>query len=82
MIDEYGADAIRLYLLNSPAVEAEDLAFQKGEWSGDAAGPHPALECLRLLVHLCEYLRLEALASIKSSTLPTSIAGSSRCVKS
>src|SRR5208282_5078386 len=27
VIDKYGADAIRLYLLNSPAVNADDLRF-------------------------------------------------------
>ena len=29
VIDQYGADAIRLYLLNSPAVQAEDLRFSE-----------------------------------------------------
>lgn len=29
VIHQYGADAIRLYLLNSPAVKADDLAFSK-----------------------------------------------------
>jgi isoleucyl-tRNA synthetase len=29
VINEYGADAIRLYLLNSPAVKADDLSFSK-----------------------------------------------------
>ncbi len=27
MLNKYGADALRLYLLNSPAVQADDLAF-------------------------------------------------------
>lgn len=30
VIQQYGADAIRLYLLHSPAVKADDLAFSKG----------------------------------------------------
>lgn len=30
MIHQYGADAIRLYLLHSPAVKADDLSFSKG----------------------------------------------------
>jgi len=29
VINKYGADAVRIYLLNSPAVEAEDLCFQE-----------------------------------------------------
>ena len=29
VISQYGADAIRLYMLNSPAVKADDLAFAK-----------------------------------------------------
>jgi isoleucyl-tRNA synthetase len=29
VIHQYGADAIRLYMLNSPAVKAEDLSFSK-----------------------------------------------------
>lgn len=29
VIDQYGADAIRLYLLHSPAVQADDLRFSK-----------------------------------------------------
>lgn len=29
VIDKYGADAVRLYLLNSPAVHAEDLRFSE-----------------------------------------------------
>ena len=29
MIDKFGADAIRLYLLNSPAVKADDLRFSE-----------------------------------------------------
>ena len=29
VLDQYGADAIRLYLLNSPAVQAEDLRFSE-----------------------------------------------------
>ncbi|MBA3722945.1 MAG: isoleucine--tRNA ligase [Parachlamydiaceae bacterium] len=29
IIHQYGADAIRLYMLNSPAVKAEDLSFSK-----------------------------------------------------
>lgn len=29
MVHQYGADAIRLYMLNSPAVKAEDLSFAK-----------------------------------------------------
>lgn len=30
VIHQYGADAIRLYMLHSPAVKAEDLSFSKG----------------------------------------------------
>jgi isoleucyl-tRNA synthetase len=29
VIQKYGADAIRLYMLNSPAVKAEDLRFSE-----------------------------------------------------
>lgn len=29
VIEKFGADAVRIYLLNSPAVEAEDLCFQE-----------------------------------------------------
>lgn len=29
VINKYGADAIRLYLINSPAVRAEDLRFSE-----------------------------------------------------
>ena len=29
MLNKYGADAVRLYLLNSPAVKAEDLCFKE-----------------------------------------------------
>merc|ERR1711964_31680 len=31
MLDKYGADAVRLYLMNSPAVRAEPLKFKEGE---------------------------------------------------
>ena len=30
VVQQYGADAIRMYLLHSPAVKADDLAFSKG----------------------------------------------------
>lgn len=29
VINEYGSDALRLYIINSPVVRAEDLKFQK-----------------------------------------------------
>ena len=35
VIDKYGADALRLYLINSPVVRADNLAFQVG----------PSVEC-------------------------------------
>jgi isoleucyl-tRNA synthetase len=30
MIERYGADALRLYMIYSPVVRAEDLRFQRG----------------------------------------------------
>lgn len=39
VIDKYGADALRLYLINSPVVRAESLRFEEvhsfylGPWS-------------------------------------------------
>ena len=29
LVNEYGADAIRLYMINSPLVKAESLSFSK-----------------------------------------------------
>jgi isoleucyl-tRNA synthetase len=29
MLDTYGADALRLYMINSPVVRAEDLRFSE-----------------------------------------------------
>lgn len=34
LIDEYGADALRMYLINSPVVRAESLAFQESGVKG------------------------------------------------
>ncbi len=61
VIQHFGADAIRLYMLNSPAVKADDLGFAR-EWcrAGSSPGSDPPMECLQLLRDLCPYLRVEA----------------------
>ena len=47
VIQKYGADAVRLYMMHSPAVKGDDLCFQE---SGVELSPPPSayslLECL------------------------------------
>lgn len=31
MVNEYSADAVKLYMLNSPVVRADDLLFSEGK---------------------------------------------------
>ena len=41
LVDKYGADAIRLYLINSPVVRAEPLKFVESGVQGEIKVLHP-----------------------------------------
>ena len=83
VIDRFGADAVRLYLLNSPAVYGRRFAIcRKGSGACFAPGFDPALECLYLFVTYAQNLQLEASAKhFAGCQKPTSIAGSCRVCK-
>ena len=61
VIQKYGADAVRLYMMHSPAVKADDLRFSE-------AGVElvlrqmliPFWNAYSFFHHLCKNLRLEA----------------------
>ena len=61
MIDTYGADALRLYLIYSPVVRAEDLRFsEEGVKHLHAAHPDSAVERLQFLRDLRQHRRVDA----------------------
>ncbi|GLT61188.1 hypothetical protein SLA2020_517170 [Shorea laevis] len=76
VIDNYGADALRLYLINSPVVRAEPLRFKKEGVHGVVRDVFlPWYNAYRFLVQNAKRLEVEGLASfipIDQATLQNS----------
>ncbi|KAK4268844.1 hypothetical protein QN277_022077 [Acacia crassicarpa] len=76
VIDDYGADALRLYLINSPVVRAETLRFKKEGVYGVVRDVFlPWYNAYRFLVQNAKRLEIEGLAPfvpIDQSTLQNS----------
>ncbi|KAG7578360.1 Aminoacyl-tRNA synthetase class Ia [Arabidopsis thaliana x Arabidopsis arenosa] len=72
VIDEYGADAVRLYLINSPVVRAETLRFKKEGVLGVVKDVFlPWYNAYRFLVQNAKRLEIEICRSFVPSNLST-----------
>ncbi|CAL9221979.1 unnamed protein product [Arabidopsis halleri] len=72
VIDEYGADAVRLYLINSPVVRAEPLRFKKEGVLGVVKDVFlPWYNAYRFLVQNAKRLETEICRSFVPSNLAT-----------
>ncbi|KAG7583039.1 Aminoacyl-tRNA synthetase class Ia [Arabidopsis suecica] len=72
VIDEYGADAVRLYLINSPVVRAEPLRFKKEGVLGVVKDVFlPWYNANRFLVQNAKRLEIEICRSFVPSNLAT-----------
>lgn len=64
LLDEYGADALRLYLINSPVVRAESLRFKRSGVYGVVKDVFlPWYNAYRFLVQNAKRLEVEGLAA-------------------
>lgn len=69
IVEEYGADALRLYLINSPVVRAESLRFRREGVQGVVRDVFiPWYNAFRFLVQ--NVLRLEASGRLPAGLLP------------
>nr|GEX44325.1 isoleucine--tRNA ligase, cytoplasmic [Tanacetum cinerariifolium] len=72
VIDDYGADALRLYIINSPVVRAEPLRFKKeGVYNVVKDVFLPWYNAYRFLVQNAKRLEVEGLASFVPLDRPT-----------
>ncbi|MQL99874.1 hypothetical protein Taro_032601 [Colocasia esculenta] len=72
VIDEFGADALRLYIINSPVVRAEPLRFKKDGVQGVVKDVFlPWYNAYRFLVQNAKRLEVEGLAPFAPIALET-----------